>query len=58
MIEAIRNIFGTYSPIVNPDGTIPSGLAGVNMEYVAVVALFAICLICVFKIIGVVVRHL
>jgi hypothetical protein len=57
MLEAIRTIFGTYSPIVNSDGTIPSGLSGVNVEYVAEVVLFAICLICVFKIIGAVIRH-
>lgn len=57
MIDALRTIFGTYTPIMSPDGIIPSGFAGVNMEYVAGVVLFAICFVCVFKIIGAVIRH-
>ncbi len=61
MLQAIQNIFGVYTPItyvVNGVSTIPNGIAGVNMEYLAEVVLFAICLISVFKIIGSVIRHI
>lgn len=58
MLDVLRNIFGTYSPVVNTDGLIPSGMAGVNMEYVGHVLLFAICLVSVFKLIGVLLRKI
>lgn len=61
MLEAMRTIFGTYEPVVVVvDGltVVPSGLAGVNMEYVSQVMLFALCLYSVFRILGAVVRGL
>ena len=57
-IQAIRALFGGYAPtmVLNSDDTfyVPSGIAGVNFEYIAAVVLFAIVLVCVFKLLGVV----
>lgn len=60
MIDTLRALFGTYEPVTYLSGSdyiVPSGFSGVNIEYVSEVALFAILMICVFKIVGVVVRH-
>ena len=58
LITAIRALFGSYVPtmVINADETfyVPDGLAGVNFEYIAAVLLFAIALVCVFKLLGVV----
>ncbi len=68
LLAALRSIFGIYQPIqyvdysTASDGSImsvnvvPAGLAGVNMEYVASVLLFAVVLVCVFKLLGVVLK--
>lgn len=61
MLEAIQSIFGVYTPITYvADGVsvIPAGLSGVNMEYVLEGVLFAICLMSVFKIIGVILKKI
>ena len=58
MLEALRNILGSYTPITNPDGTIPSGMAGVNMEYLLLGFIFSLCLYSVFRIIGIVISHI
>ncbi len=56
MIDVIRGLLGTYTPITDGTGVIPSGLAGVNIEYVVCAVLFGICLVCVFKLLGVVLK--
>lgn len=57
MRDLIISLFGTYSPITYTDAEgityIPSGLAGVDIEYVLGVTGFFICLICLFKLLGV-----
>lgn len=58
MLDSIRAIFGTYTPMVGADGSVLTGLASINFEYVTEVVLFSICLVSVFKIIGVVLRRL
>lgn len=52
MQTVIQNIFGVYTPIMDSNGVIPSGAAGVDWGYVAGVLLFAIVLFCFFKIVG------
>lgn len=57
MLDALRGIMGEYVPITyGSDAIIPSGLAGVNMEYVAGCVLFAIGVYSVFRLIGIIVR--
>lgn len=58
MFETLRNLIGVYEPIIDADGVIPSGLAGVNMEYVLAGVLFAICLYGFFRILGSVISKL
>lgn len=51
----IVDLFGSYVPVTYSDGTIdiiPSGLAGVDFEWLAGVLLFALSLYCVFRILG------
>lgn len=67
IVSVIRSIFGTYSPIVYNDyvtnsagepllvSRVPDGLAGVDIEYLACVLLFGLCVYCLFKIIGAVI---
>ena len=56
MLDVIRSLFGVYTPItytIGSDVVIPSGIAGVNMEYVLQGALFGLCLYCVFRLLGI-----
>ena len=57
MREIIVNLFGSYTPLTFTDaeGNIinATGLAGVDWEWVAGCAIFCICLISVFKFLGV-----
>lgn len=52
----ITNLFGSYAPITFTDvdsvDVIPSGCAGMDWEWIAGVALFAITLYSVFRLIG------
>jgi len=66
MSEILQSIFGVYTPItteVYSDageyvGTVvASGMAGVDWQYLAGVALFAIVLISVFKLLGVILKN-
>lgn len=57
MQTVIENIFGVYTPVTGADGVIPAGMAGVDWSYVAGVALFAIVLLCFFKIVGAVIKR-
>lgn len=65
MKDLVINIFGSYEPIytdvVTTDGAIQSvvasGAAGVDWVYVAGVAIFALTLFCVFRIIGSVIKN-
>ena len=66
MTQILQDIFGAYTPVtteVYSDageyvGTVvASGMAGVDWQYLAGVALFAIVLISVFKLLGVVLKN-
>lgn len=57
MLTIIQNIFGTYVPITNTDGTIAQGLAGVNFEWLAGFILFALMLWCSLRILGGVIKR-
>lgn len=57
MQTVINNIFGVYTPVMDSNGVIPSGMAGVDWSYVAGVVLFAVVLLCFFKIVGAVIKR-
>ena len=58
MIALIESIFGEYTPLIDPvTGSVVYGVAGVDWPWIAGVALFGICLISFFKILGVVMKH-
>lgn len=54
--DLLVNLFGYYTPVSYTDtsgvGIIPSGIAGVDMEYVTSVCLFALVLWCIFRLLG------
>ena len=52
MQNVIESIFGTYEPLTNGNGEILEGIASWNISYILGVALFAIVLISVLKMIG------
>lgn len=59
MRELMQSIFGVYTPVSvteNVDGVevvrYLSGVAGVDWEYIGGVLLFAVCLYCMFRILG------
>lgn len=66
MSEIMTNLFGVYSPVMTDvynelgeyvGSTVASGMAGVDWQYIGGVALFAICLISVFKLLGVILKN-
>lgn len=66
MTQILQDIFGVYTPVMadvydatgNYVGTtVASGMAGVDWQYLAGVALFAIVLISVFKLLGVILKN-
>ena len=56
MRTVIESIFGVYVPVVNTEGVALEGMAGVDWPYIAGVVLFAIVLLCFFKLVGVVLK--
>lgn len=57
MLDALRAILGDYVPVTyGSDAVIPSGLAGVNMEYVAGAVIFILGVYSVFRLIGIIIR--
>ena len=66
MTEILQSIFGVYTPVLTDvydatgtfvGTTVASGMAGVDWQYLAGVALFAIVLISVFKLLGVILKN-
>lgn len=51
-ITFLDGLFGTYSPVVAPDGSIPSGMAGLDVPYICRAVLFIIIIHSIFKLIG------
>lgn len=56
IIEVIRSFFGTYTPITYLDlegnEIIPSGVAGVNFEYVFAMLIFLVAFYSFFRLLG------
>ena len=70
MIELMQSIFGTYTPntyteyiydaagnLLDSYEVVASGAAGVDWSYIGGVAIFAIALLCVFKLIGTLLKN-
>lgn len=51
-IQFLQNLLGTYTPVVNTEGIIPSGMAGVDWPYVIRAVIFMIVLWSMFRILG------
>lgn len=52
MKEFLDTLLGTYTPVTNPDGLIPPGLAGVDVAYCIRAVVFLIVLYAVLRILG------
>ena len=70
MIELMQSIFGSYSPhtytqyvydaagnLLDSYEVIAEGAAGVDWAYIGGVAIFAVALLCVFKLIGTLLKN-
>lgn len=51
-ITFLDNLFGTYSPVLNPDGTIAAGFAGLDFPYIFRAIIFCIVVYSLFRVIG------
>ena len=59
MIDILRTLFGTYTPITyGADSLVPAGLSGVNMEYVFQAILFIVVVYSFFRIVGLIISKL
>lgn len=59
MREWVLNAFGVYTPITYTDNgvdIIPSGMAGVDWQYICGVAVFLCIVVCTFKLIGTLIK--
>lgn len=57
MIDVLQGILGAYIPVFDAVNGVPlSGTAGVNFEYLTAAVILIICIICVFKLFGVILR--
>ncbi len=52
MKEFLDALLGTYTPVTNPDGLIPSGFAGVDIAYCIRAVVFIVVLYAVLRILG------
>lgn len=55
MITWLQSVFGTYTPITYNDGSIdiiPSGMAGVDWQYLAGVIVFCVFIYSLFRFLG------
>lgn len=61
MINWLVSTFGTYTPVTYTDGSgvsvIPSGMAGVDWQYLAGVFIFCIFIFSLFRFLGGIFRH-
>lgn len=51
-IQFLQNLLGTYTPVVNSEGIIPPGMAGVDWPYVIRAVIFMIVIWSMFRILG------
>lgn len=52
MIEFFQSVLGSYTPVLNPDGFVAAGLAGVDFPYVFRAVFLALVVYSVLKCIG------
>lgn len=52
LYSVITQLFGSYSPLVDSEGAVITGIAGVDFAWLAGVFLFAIVLWSFFKLVG------
>lgn len=48
----INSVLGTYVPVTDASGVIPSGFAGVDWSFIFAGVLLCLVVFCVFKVIG------
>ncbi len=51
-ISFLNGLFGSYSPVLNPDGTIAAGFAGLDIPYIFRAIIFCIVVYSIFRVIG------
>ena len=51
-ISFLSDLLGPYCPVVNPDGTIAAGFAGVDFPFIFRAIIFCIVIYSVFRVIG------
>ena len=57
MLDLLTALFGVYAPLLDPvTGQVIPGFSGVDWPWLAEVGLFALCLFCAFRILGVVLK--
>lgn len=52
MIEFFQSVLGSYSPILNPDGSIAIGMAGLDFPYIFRAVFLLVVVYSVLKCIG------
>lgn len=51
-VDFLTGLLGTYTPVLNPDGTIAAGFSGLDIPYIFRAVVFCIVIYSVFKLIG------
>lgn len=51
-LSFLYDVLGEYMPVINPDGSIAAGAAGVDWSYIVAGVLLVVVVYSVFKIIG------
>lgn len=51
-ISFLNSLLGTYTPVLNPDGTIAAGFAGLDIPYIFRAVVFCIVVYSIFRVLG------
>lgn len=51
-IAFLNNLLGTYTPVLNSDGTIAPGFAGLDIPYIFRAIIFSIVVYSLFRVLG------
>lgn len=51
-ISFINGLLGVYTPVLNPDGTIAPGFAGLDIPYIFRAIVFCLVVYSVFRLLG------
>lgn len=52
MIDFLNSVLGVYTPVLNPDGYIAAGMAGIDFPYIFRCIFFLVVIYSVLRIIG------